>query len=355
MKDKIGLGLVIAGGFCFILSQIFGILLFQTFNLYIFNIIFLVLALGFAIAGIIVNHRWKKYLSIVITAATITSAAPWLAVIGFILAPKDHFYEGTPATLLQSRKNYLNYIDMPDQTTSLAYPIYDTHGELIDEIMNISFTRTDVNPSGSASERFVYHVAREKDTYVYFDSDGSAVVSVERQAFQIGEILDTYYSFPKEDALNLMNKAKELISTKKQEHEEDKALVLDEGDIHHFITSMEEKTFPADFAINESYGYHQGKEDGTLLPVIAEIEYTPIEKEVEKDFQYILEYNSDFDLWENQKWKYYLLPSLEEVLVQYDFHDRNGAHENIYYPYQIAKEDGQNLLDTAKQILDLEK
>ena len=76
---------------------------------------------------------------------------------------------------------------------------------------------------------------------------------------------------------------------------------------------------------------------------------------MKKDFEYLIEYNSDRGKWDSQPWKYYLLPSLEEVVVQYDFHDRNGSHENIYYPYQIDKEDGQNILDIAKQILHYEK
>lgn len=355
MKDKIGLGLVIAGGFCFILSQIFGFLLFQTFNLFIYNIIFLVLALGFAIAGIIVNHRWKKYLSIVITAATITSSAPWLVVVGFLASPKDHFYEGTPTSLLKSNQTYTNRLIMPGQTDSLPYPIYKTDSIIIEELEKISFTRMDSTFVGDAEESFVYTISNSRDSKAYFNSDGYAYVRVDRKAFQMGDTLDTYYSFPKEDALKLMNKAKELIQIRKEEHEEDKAEVLDSGDVDHFIQEMQGKTFAIEFALQDSFGYHSGEDEGTLLDAIADVAYTPIEKEVKKDFEYLIEYNCDRGKWDSQPWKYYLLPSLEEVVVQYDFHDRNGSHENIYYTYQIDKEDGQNILDIAKQILHYEK
>lgn len=243
MKDKIGLGLVIAGGFCFILSQIFGFLLFQTFNLFIYNIIFLVLALAFAIAGIIVNHRWKKYLSIVITAATITSSAPWLVVVGFLASPKDHFYEGTPTSFLKSNQSYTNQLIMPGQSDSLPYPIYNTDSQIIEELEKISFTRIDPTYVGDAEESFVYIISNSRDSKAYFNSDGYAYVRVDRKAFQMGDTLDTYYSFPKEDALKLMNKAKELIQIRKEEHEEDKAEVSDSGDVDHFIQEMQEKTF----------------------------------------------------------------------------------------------------------------
>lgn len=219
------------------------------------------------------------------------------------------------------------------------------------------FKKTD--QSQPETYRYFEYGIRYKDGYVGLASGLNCIMSIYDDGFIKIEYQTyekdnkyAYFTMDPEKACEITDLVYEKIPRDKQTIAEDKTQAYTDGGVDNFIAAMEKKSsikvslveYSSDKTTKANYNL---TDNGELLKLIKDAEYTRTVKSANWDASRVLTYNLYTYQKDELNWNYYLYDSFDFVDIYYSYKNRLKENNNVAISYNIDPVKGKAIYDKA--------
>ena len=187
--------------------------------------------------------------------------------------------------------------------------------------------------------------------YMYVYDDG--FIELKYETYKEDKL--AYYTMDATKAYEITDFVYAKIEKDKQTIAEDKTQAYIDGSIDNFIKAMEQKssikTEVTDFDHkNNTMKSYKFNDNGTLLSVIKDAEYTRTNEYVSGDSSRTVLYNPYVVKKGALKWSYYLYDTYDYVVIDYAYINRLDVQNNVTISYKIDAAKGKAIFDKALEL-----